>query len=120
MAALPNGSGSRAPSSHRTLNTKGLVGVGLALSSRPPDGLVVTQVPPHHALIFRRYSGAVKGLALSSCLSIRQHTSAYVSIRQHTYSGAVKGLALSSSMPPDGLVLVAAPVLQLLLLHYVY
>ena len=29
------------------LNTKGLVGVGLALASRPPDGLVVTQVLPH-------------------------------------------------------------------------
>lgn len=26
------------------VNTKGLVGVGLALSSRPPDGLIVTQV----------------------------------------------------------------------------
>ena len=31
----------------RGLNAKGLVGVGLALASRPPDGLVVTQVLPH-------------------------------------------------------------------------
>jgi hypothetical protein len=29
------------------LNTKGLVGVGLALASRPSEGLVVTQVVPH-------------------------------------------------------------------------